>query len=170
MINITESLFLKASAIKIKLCDESLIEFEILPRELVRMTIASSLLSFHRVSAFFFSILLTNFELSSLPDSISELKELKELNIHGNRPMNLPDIIGELKAMTYLSLGSNKISKLPKSIGNLINLKSLILTSNLLVDLPNTMSQMINLEYLYLHYNKLESIPKLEYPKLGSFI
>jgi len=46
-----------------------------------------------------------------LPDSICELKELKDLNLRNNPISKLPDCIANLKKLSYLDLRFTKISR-----------------------------------------------------------
>ena len=78
----------------------------------------------------------------------------------------LPESIGNLKSLTYLSLMDNKLTTLPESIGNLSSLKELYLDYNKLTTLPESIGNHSSLKELYLGYNELttlpESITKLE--------
>ena len=65
------------------------------------------------------------FPISIIPDHISLLKYLEELDLSSNRIHDIPESIGELRNLTYLDLTYNVIHRLPESIGNLISLKEL---------------------------------------------
>jgi hypothetical protein len=73
-------------------------------------------------------------EISSLPSSIGELQNLKELRLDYTRDLSgLPEEIGNLTNLIKLNLDGSSISSIPRSIGKLRNLKELHLdyTDNL---------------------------------------
>ena len=101
-----------------------------------------------------------NCEVSTLPESIGDLKSLKTLNLYGNQLSTLPESIGGLKSLTYLNLKSNQLSTLPESIGNFFSLKELNLNNNQLSTLPEPIGNLKLLETLDLENNKLTTLPK----------
>lgn len=83
--------------------------------------------------------------LSILPASMETLKKLQNLNICGNKLMtSLPEEIGELRNLRTLNLSGTKLTKLPESIGNLVLLEELYLSSKM-GDLPNSITNLKNL-------------------------
>lgn len=83
--------------------------------------------------------------LSILPASVETLTDLQNLNICGNKLMtSLPEEIGELRNLRTLNLSGTKLTKLPESIGNLVLLEELYLSSNM-GDLPNSITNLKNL-------------------------
>jgi Leucine-rich repeat (LRR) protein len=56
----------------------------------------------------------------SLPDSISNLTNLQELNLTSNK-LTLPDLICNLTNLQAMFLRYNQLTSLPDSIGNLTN-------------------------------------------------
>lgn len=83
--------------------------------------------------------------LSILPASVETLKDLRNLNICGNKLMNsLPEEIGELRNFRTLNLSGTKLTKLPESIGNFVLLEELYLSSNM-GNLPNSITNLKNL-------------------------
>ncbi len=102
---------------------------------------------------------LRNKPLSELPDEITQLTELKYLHISYTRLTTLPDSIGDLKNLEILDLPNNQFTEVPPAIINLTKLWGLSLERNRLRELPEFIGQLPNLRYLYLQGNKLTSVP-----------
>ena len=84
--------------------------------------------------------------LSTLPASVETLKDLQNLNICGNKLItSLPEEIGKLRNLRALNLSGTGIIKLPEEIGNLASLEELYLSSNM-GDLPNYVTNLRNLK------------------------
>lgn len=91
------------------------------------------------------SLDLSGIGLSILPASVETMKDLRILNICGNKLMtNLPEEIGELRNLRVLNLSGTRLTKLPEEIGNLSSLEELYLSSNM-GDLPNSVTNLRNL-------------------------
>ncbi|GMI65264.1 hypothetical protein HRI_000195700 [Hibiscus trionum] len=90
--------------------------------------------------------------LSSLPSSISSLKNLSALHLIGCVLENIV-ILGELKNLEILDLRRSRIKMLPQEIGQLNRLKLLDLSDcyDLKVISPNVLSSLSRLEELYLY-------------------
>jgi Leucine-rich repeat (LRR) protein len=69
-------------------------------------------------------------KLTTLPDSIAALTQMKTLHLFGNKFTMLPKPIGKLTSLTVLHLNHNKLVTLPDSIAALTALKTLILCCN----------------------------------------
>ncbi len=99
-------------------------------------------------------------KLTELPDSIGNLKGLQELSLWSNKLSSIPESIGVITNLQELSLSNNKLSSLPESIGNLTNLQTLDLAMNNLSSLPNSIGNLTNLTTLYLNNNQLTLLPE----------
>jgi hypothetical protein len=74
-------------------------------------------------------------ELTTLPDSIGNLPNLRDLALNDNQLTSIPESIGNLNNLTALSLNENQLTILPDSFTNLNNLDSIALTFNHLINL-----------------------------------
>jgi len=98
--------------------------------------------------------------LTSLPESISQIRSLTQLSLANNGLISLPESIGQLTNLTYLSLANNELINLPELIGQLTNLTYLSLENNGLISLPESIGQLTNLTYLSLANNELTILPE----------
>ncbi|MEM6450234.1 MAG: COR domain-containing protein [Cyanobacteria bacterium P01_D01_bin.105] len=105
------------------------------------------------------SLFLYNNEFDELPEVVGTLKNLRSLDLSSNRLSTLSDIVGELKNLRSISLNGNKLSNLPVSIGKLFSLQSLVAYNNQLNTLPDTIGNLDNLRLLGLSYNQLSNLP-----------
>ncbi len=97
--------------------------------------------------------------LNALPAQIGELKNLTWLDLSSNELTILPAQIWELKSLTYLNLSSNQLISLSTQIGELKNLTTLDLINNQLSTLPTQIGELKNLTFLRLSENKLTALP-----------
>jgi len=97
--------------------------------------------------------------LTTLPESIADLKGLKYLQLENNQFSTLPEYLGNLELLKFLYLNKNKLTALPASIGNMQLLLKLELSDNQLKSLPETIGNMISLRSLNLNNNKLIELP-----------
>lgn len=101
---------------------------------------------------------LSNQQITSLPDGIGQLQDLKELDLKNNNLESLPDSIGNCKGLKSLFLQNNKLKKLPDGIGQLQNLKKLDLKKNNLKSLPELLSNCKNLRVITLAENRFNNL------------
>jgi Leucine-rich repeat (LRR) protein len=101
-----------------------------------------------------------NNQLTTLPDSIDQLTQLRELDLEGNQLTTLPTTIGQLSHLRFLILKNNQLSSLPDSIGELSELEGLYLANNRLTALPESFGQLSHLGYINLTNNQLTTLPK----------
>ncbi len=129
--------------------------------------------------------------ISSLPESILNLKRLRILFLGSNEFDSIPPFLGQMGSLFMLSFKSNrvtlvpeeclspsigwliltdnKISHLPSSIGRLHGLRKLMLANNQLKTLPNELANCRELELIRLSRNELIELPTwlLQLPKLS---
>ncbi len=103
---------------------------------------------------------LSSIKITTLPESIGELKFLKKMDLSLNKLTSLPDSITKLKTLEILDLRSNDLLILPESINKLKNLEILDLRSNNLTTLPESIGEIESLKVLYLWYNRLIKLPE----------
>ncbi|KAL0336090.1 UNVERIFIED_CONTAM: Plant intracellular Ras-group-related LRR protein 1 [Sesamum radiatum] len=95
-----------------------------------------------------------------IPDSISGLQKLEELNLSSNFLETLPDSIGLLVNLKILDVSGNKLKKLPESIAGCRSLLELDVSFNNLMFLPTNIGYgLVNLQKLSIHLNKLRAFP-----------
>ena len=63
--------------------------------------------------------------LTTLPNSLCQLKELQILDIHDNSLTSLPKCLDHLTNLQFLDISRNKFETLPDSIGRLTTLKEI---------------------------------------------
>ncbi len=125
---------------------------------------------------------LSDNQLTTLPDSITQLKKLRIIFFARNNFTEFPKILAQFPALSmigfksnkihsvpenafppmlrWLILTDNKINILPKSIGNCNLLQKCALAGNQIEELPSEMVNCKNLELLRISANKLNSIPE----------
>jgi len=82
---------------------------------------------------FYASLIRISFRISSitsLPESLTELKKLKVIVLMMNRFTHFPEILCKLPSLEIIDLSINKIERIPECVLNLNNLKKLNVTSN----------------------------------------
>ena len=65
---------------------------------------------------------LSNKNLTSLPEEVSDLVQLKVLRLRFNKLTSLPERIGDLAQLKVLDLVDNQLTSLPERIGDLTQL------------------------------------------------
>ncbi|TLU81885.1 MAG: hypothetical protein FDX21_09980 [Chlorobium sp.] len=103
---------------------------------------------------------LSDMELTQLPQSIGQLKQLKWLLLYNNQLTILPETIGQLVQLQSLVLYGNQLKILPESIRKLTQLKWLRVYNNQLTSLPEGIGQLTQLHALHLEHNQLTELPE----------
>ncbi|CAO0797029.1 unnamed protein product [Mucor circinelloides] len=96
--------------------------------------------------------------LVQLPDSITEMPALEELDVSYNQLRMLPHDL-ELQTLHILNVCSNQLDFIPKSIARCYQLKSLNLSKNHLTSLPADLVNLRKLELLDISENLLCIMP-----------
>ena len=102
---------------------------------------------------------ISNVNLSSVPEEVGDLTNLKNLALQGNKIKELPDTIGSLTQIKFFDVSTNELAKVPDSLGRLQALHTLNLSCNNLMSLPN-LELLANLAILRIDHNKLPNLPE----------
>ena len=105
-------------------------------------------------------LILIGNQLTSLPESLGQLTQLRGLFLDNNKLTALPEWLGQLTQLWELSLDNNKLTALPESLSQFTQLEVLNLDSNKLTALPESLSQLTQLEVLSLANNQLTTLPE----------
>ncbi|GMH46891.1 hypothetical protein TL16_g09877 [Triparma laevis f. inornata] len=97
--------------------------------------------------------------ITSLPEELGDLYQLKELNIACNHITNLPVSIGKLIKLQQLKANGNNIEEIPEEIGKCKSVKVMHLNENKIIGIPNTLAECTRLEVLRLQNNKIIGLP-----------
>ena len=99
--------------------------------------------------------------LNKLDGKFSNLTQISINSMYeGNLISGLPDSITQIKNLKYIYISSNKLLKLPSNIGSLNNLKHLELSGNNIVKIPNNPLIFRNDANVNLESNKIEYLPE----------
>lgn len=98
--------------------------------KIIETPIKQFLLPLGQVGSPLKSITMKDCGLEKLPEEISMLVHLKEMNLSGNKLAYLPYSFKEIRGLTRLNLDHNLFSVFPEALGNMANLKHLSLDQN----------------------------------------
>jgi hypothetical protein len=99
-------------------------------------------------------------QLTKLPATIGQLKNLETFYLSENNITILPPEIGQLTKLNYLYLNDNKLTSFPESVGQLTNLEMLNVANNKLTKLPESFGKLKKLKKLTIDLYKLTSLPE----------
>jgi len=102
---------------------------------------------------------LVNFSLAHLPNVIAGWKDLRLLDLSGNRLTEIPKWFAGLQKLTVLSCPANQLAEAPACLGELNGLQSLTLKGNRISTISASLGRLQNLVNLDLSDNRLETIP-----------
>ncbi len=100
------------------------------------------------------------YAISTLPESIADLADLRALDLHSNRLSELPSSLGSLANLVTLRLFNNRLGELPDSIGGLHRLRVLVLSRNQLTELPESLIGLQELRELHIDDNPITELPE----------
>ncbi|XP_068337455.1 putative disease resistance RPP13-like protein 1 [Pyrus communis] len=93
-------------------------------------------------------------------DRLFKLQCLRVLKLRGYDISELPDWISNLKHLRYLNLCENPIKKLPDTVCSLYNLQTLLVSyCKDLTELPTNLGRLINLRHLGFKGTKIKKMP-----------
>ena len=100
-------------------------------------------------------------QISQLPDTIANAKNLKELNLHANRFQKFPMVLTKLRKLDVVDLSSNNITNIQNDEISELQLTELNLNQNQLSSLSKGLAKCPRLKTLRLDENclALEAIP-----------
>jgi Leucine-rich repeat (LRR) protein len=101
-------------------------------------------------------------EISSLPEEITTLIYLQEINLSQNHLESLPESFCNLTNLQELIIPANGLKKLPENFPELINLMRLDISSNPDLNRESELKKIFllkNLVFLDLSYNNISSLP-----------
>ena len=146
----------------------NIIDFDLLPIELIDFKFLKKLIinKFHNNTLPDWIGSIKNLEsfrvyssdIESIPDSIQNLKKLRELWLYDNKKLEwLPDAIGELSNLRNLNFSYSNVKTIPENFENLRNLQKLYLAGSKVDTIPNGITKLTKLKELS---GQFENIPE----------
>ncbi len=83
-----------------------------------------------------------------MPDAITQLHNLTNLDLRNNRLTTFPDTISQLQNLIGLDLAGNKLTSVPDSFSQLQNITRVNLDNNLFIFIPESIYELDLLEFL----------------------
>ena len=111
-------------------------------------------------------------KLTIIPSGLfRKMSKLHTLNLSFNQLTTIPESIRNLKSLNLLFLSFNKLTYIPPEIGELSKVSHISLSDNMLTSIPSEMGRLKNLTILSVNNNELTSIPdSMHNMKLFSFL
>lgn len=97
--------------------------------------------------------------LTSIPQEVFELTNLKSLSLEFNQLTEIPSEISNLSSLTRLYLNYNLIETLPESIGKLSSLKGISIVHNNISQLPESLKDLKNLKHIFVRGTNISRAP-----------
>ncbi|XP_013419969.1 malignant fibrous histiocytoma-amplified sequence 1 homolog [Lingula anatina] len=102
---------------------------------------------------------LSSNSISTLPPQLSQLKNLKKLNLSWNELKEIALPVCKLLRLESLNLAANSIKAVPPQISKLQNLKELNISDNILKEIPLPVCELVRLEALNVLGNLITTVP-----------
>lgn len=103
---------------------------------------------------------LRGLRLSELPEDISDMNYLIELDLSFNNFSSLPHAVAKLKYLRTLRLNNNYISEIEFIFGNYYSLSYLDISNNFLYEIPNSLEYLSNAEIIFKNNPFLTGLPE----------
>lgn len=103
---------------------------------------------------------LDNVEITELPVEISQLRNLREINLEDNPNLNIIQalkVLSKIDGLKTLWLSKNKLSNLPNEISGLKNLEDLWLDENEFTQIPESVKR-LKIKYVSFFDNKIKQL------------
>lgn len=98
-------------------------------------------------------------KIKKFPVEITQLVNLRELDMSKNKLKEIPDTIRVLQHLTYLNLSKNKLNEISKGICALVNLTYLDMSQNRILGFPEEIGQLRNLQKMDMWRNDIGEFP-----------
>lgn len=104
---------------------------------------------------------LQNNQIALLSKEVSALKNLKSINLSGNRLQTSENyiLLGNLPKLESLWITNNQLNQLPLEIGQLSSLRNLYMEHNELTTLPDSLADLEKVWVLHAGHNKFKELP-----------
>ncbi|XP_067941065.1 malignant fibrous histiocytoma-amplified sequence 1 homolog [Watersipora subatra] len=99
-------------------------------------------------------------QINWLPDRLDTMESLRKLILSGNHLREVPENITALSSLEELDLSDNQISQLPEKLSTMRSLRRLLLSGNLFRDVPDFITAMSSLEELNLSVCQIRQLPE----------
>ena len=103
---------------------------------------------------------LSYLNLTTVPESLSQLASLQKLYLHNNQLTTIPEFLGKLSTLQELKLENNKLTAIPEFLSQLSALQDLYFDNNRLSFIPQSLGQLANLRGIRFHHNQIIAIPE----------
>ena len=100
-----------------------------------------------------------NASATALPETLGNLRSLRQLSLRSVNLQRLPEALGQLQALEELSVEYGQLTEVPDNIGKLRHLKRLTLRWNALRSLPESIGHLPELTLLNIERNRFQSLP-----------